>query len=125
MARLRVSVDDTGTWSTDSNLMHSLIDIVLDLSPVDAPAASAPGEVTALLGSVSRTQVERFVSRLVDLSRIRGVSFTVATVLNDEENQALRQRHAKSPSSDGHIVHVRPTEGPVLLGYFEYVLGVH
>ena len=104
--------------------MKSLIEVVRELVP-DKPQSisfdSVTVEVATQLDSFSSAQAKRFVARKVELSRTSGHSFTINTTFNDEENRAHRQRDPNYLSTGGNVIHVRPTEEPVLHAYFQYL----
>jgi hypothetical protein len=124
MAELQIYADDLSENPYDADLVKALVEVVRELLP-DKPQNLSidPGsvEVAAQLESVTIVQAERFVSRIVELSRTSGHSFTINTTFNDEENRAHIQRDPNYLIVDGSVIHVRPTEGPVLHAYFQYL----
>ena len=126
MAELHIYADDTRKNSHDAAQVSALVDVVRELLPEDDRNISSDAdlfEVVVRVESVSRAQAERFISRIVELSRTSGRSFSINTSLNDKEHHEILQRDINYVPVDGSVIHVRPTEGPVLHAYFQYLFG--
>lgn len=124
MAELHIYADDIPKNSHDAAQVSALVDVVRELLPEDDRDISTDAdlfEVVVRFDSISPAKAERFISRIVELSRTSGHSFTINTSLNDKEHRALLQRDINYVPVDGSVIHVRPTEGPVLHAYFQYL----
>jgi hypothetical protein len=72
---------------------------------------------------LSQPQIQRFIERIVDLSRSAEQTFSILVTL---DGQARLLHLAKRPGDilgDGHLIWVRPTEGAALSAYFGYLFG--
>ena len=126
MAELHIYADDLIAKTHDAIQVNALVDVVRELAPNDDHIISTDQdlfEVVVRLESVSGAQAERFISRIVELSRTSGRSFTINTNLNEKEHRAHLKRDTNYVPVDGSVIHVRPTEGPVLHAYFQYLFG--
>lgn len=126
MTEIRVSVDDSSDAHRDGALMNQLVELLRELAP-DEPynislAANLP-EVTVKLHAISEAHSDRFVERVVELSRATGRVFTVTTMLDDAARRAQLKRFPDHIVGDGYIIHVRSTEAPALHAYFRYLFG--
>ncbi len=126
MSLLRLSIDEDPHSLREGDLLERLVVVLRELVPEQPDAVSSDAaipEVTALVQVPSEPNIARFIKSILTLSSTSGCSFTIATTLDSNAQRAQSQRFPFIALGKGHIVHVRPDEGPALQSYFRCLFG--
>lgn len=128
MTILCIHVDNFENDSVGEALTIRLNDVVSELVSADRshivkPIEGGLLELRVAIEEISEPQAERFVDRMIALSRSSGRAFTISVTLDEAAHLKQIEKYPSHILGDEHVVHVRPSEGTVLHGYFRYLFG--